>query len=201
MQHQGEKAALFEIASLQAGYFTASQAIAAGYSQKNHHYYIKNGDWIREWRGIYRLARYPVTEDAQYVFWSLWSRDRRGTMQGIYSHETALSLFEISDVNPVKLHMTIPAGFRKSVSTPEILILHKDTLQPDDCEQRAGYSVVKPVPAILTLIKEGTISDDLLIQALHDGIKKGYFVKDHLLKLMAPDGIKSKLHALLKRVR
>jgi hypothetical protein len=200
MRPPDEKTALFEIASMQAGYFTASQAAAAGFSQKNHHYYIKNGDWIKESRGIYRLARYPFADEAQYVLWSLWSCDRKGTIQGIYSHETALSLFELSDVNPAKLHMTVPARFRKSVPTPEILILYKGILQPEDCEQRSGYSVVKPVPTLLTLIKESTISDDLLILALQDGITKGYFIKDHLLKLIMPNDIKSKLSTLLKRV-
>ncbi|MCE5316966.1 MAG: type IV toxin-antitoxin system AbiEi family antitoxin domain-containing protein [Parachlamydia sp.] len=51
---------LFEIAESQQGYFTYQQAIAAGYSDKNHMYHIKTGDWVKVIRGIYRLAKYPV---------------------------------------------------------------------------------------------------------------------------------------------
>lgn len=29
------------------------------------------------------------------------------------SHATALSLYDLSDVNPAKLHMTVPTGFRR----------------------------------------------------------------------------------------
>ena len=99
---------LFQTASEQQGYFTTSQAIKAGFQDATHPYHLKNGDWIREWRGIYRISRYPRTDDGQYVLWSLWARNRKELWQGVYSHQTALSLFELSDVMPEKLHMTVP---------------------------------------------------------------------------------------------
>ncbi|MGB7128727.1 MAG: type IV toxin-antitoxin system AbiEi family antitoxin domain-containing protein [Candidatus Rhabdochlamydia sp.] len=50
------KSTLFEIAESQQGYFTFKQAIAAGFSDKNHRYHVQNGDWIKVLRGIYRLS-------------------------------------------------------------------------------------------------------------------------------------------------
>jgi hypothetical protein len=65
---------LYEIAVTQAGYFTAQQASEAGYRYTNYSYYLQTGAWVREWRGIYRLAHFPEPDDGQYALWSLWSR-------------------------------------------------------------------------------------------------------------------------------
>ena len=104
---------LYDVAETQSGYFTASQAIEAGYSRASHHYHQKVGNWRREGHGIYRLHLYPRMPDEEYVRLMLWSRDRAGNTQAVVSHETALQAFELSDVMPAKIHLTVPEGFRK----------------------------------------------------------------------------------------
>jgi predicted transcriptional regulator of viral defense system len=42
----------------------------------------------------------------------------------VYSHQTALSLFDLSDLMPSRLHMTVPPGFRRSAPIPGAIILH-----------------------------------------------------------------------------
>ena len=103
---------LYEIAEQQAGYFTASQALEAGYSHASQHYHQKAGNWRREGHGIYRLERFPHSADEHYVRLMLWSRDRAGNIQAAASHETALQAYDLSDVMPAKIHLTIPKGFR-----------------------------------------------------------------------------------------
>jgi hypothetical protein len=201
MKNQEAESTLYEVASMQGGYFTAQQANDAGYSQKNHHYYVKNGMWIKEYRGIYRLARYPEPDDSQYILWSLWSRNRNGEILGTYSHETALSLFELSDTNPDKLHMTVTQGFRKTAKVPEILVLHKAAIQRDEIEQREGYNVLKPIPNLILLINEKRVSEEILIQTIRDGIERGYFIKNYLLNMDTDTEVKETLKKLLKRVR
>lgn len=191
---------LYEIAVSQQGYFTASQACSVGYKDNVHPYHIKKGNWIREWRGIYRLTRFPESEDSYLVLWSLWSRDRKGKIQGVYSHETALSLYDLSDANPVKLHMSVPSSFRRTATIPNVLQLHKVTIRDIDYEERLGYKIMKPLPNILRLIKEGTISDEILIQALKDGIKKGYLIRKQMINLEIPDNILKHLKNLLEQV-
>lgn len=46
---------LFEIAETQQGYFTFQQATAAGFSDKNHAYHIKTGDWVKAFR-VYTVS-------------------------------------------------------------------------------------------------------------------------------------------------
>ena len=132
---------LYQVSEAQQGYFTARQAVACGYPTSSHVYHLKVGTWQREYRGIYRLTRFPPTDHAQYVLWSLWSRNRQGVPQGVYSHQTALSLFDLSDLMPARLHMTVPPAFRRNSPTPKVLVLHRGGIVPDEMEERQGFRV------------------------------------------------------------
>jgi hypothetical protein len=54
---------LFDIAEAEQGYFTTAQAVEAGYARSTHTYHVNTGNWVREHRGIYRLRRYPQSEE------------------------------------------------------------------------------------------------------------------------------------------
>ena len=164
---------LFKIASEQQGYFTTAQAIEAGFQDATHPYHVKRGDWVREWRGIYRISRYPRTEEGQYVLWSLWSRNRQGVPLGIYSHQTALSLFDLSDIMPAKLHMTVPPSFRRHSEIPGILVLHRGIIVLQEIEEREGYCVTRPARAIVDLILEESVSVDIVRQAFKEAKQRG----------------------------
>ena len=165
--------ALFEIAEAQEGLFTAKQAESAGFSKKNHSYHVDVGNWTREHRGIFRLAHFPRSEYEQYVLWALWSCNRQEKIEGIYSHETALSFYELSDLNPAKLHMTVPTAFRRGAKTPKILVLHRGNLAPSDYKTVRGFKVVKPLRAIQDLYLENTVQIDFLRQAFNEALKRG----------------------------
>ena len=121
---------LYEIAQSQQGFFTTKQATRAGFAEKTHAYHVKVGNWIREHRGIYRLADFPTAERPDLMLWYLWSQNRQEVPEGTYSHDTALSLHELSDIMPSKLHMTVPKHFRRNSRIPEVLILHRADLMP-----------------------------------------------------------------------
>src|ERR1700677_899050 len=125
---------LFEIAEGQQGYFTAKQAADAGYQLGSQAHHAKSGNWVRVERGIYRLARFSQSSEEQLVIYTLWSRNRAGEPEGVYSHQTALSIHELSDVNPAKLHMTVPSAFRRNAETPKILVLHRASIDEEDVE-------------------------------------------------------------------
>jgi hypothetical protein len=164
---------LFEIAEGQQGYFTAAQAVESGFARSTHSYHVQAGNWVREHRGVYRLRRFPQSADGQLVLWSLWARDRHGIPQGVYSHLTALSIKNLSDANPPKLHMTVPPHFRRGSDPPAILILHKALLSPDEILHERGYAVTIPLRAILDVAQSGDASRDLIQQALTEGRARG----------------------------
>ena len=175
---------LFDVASSQQGYFTSAQATEAGYEDSNHVYHVKHGNWLREVRGVYRLAKFPHSPDGQYVIWSLWSRDRQGNVQGVYSHETALSIYDVSDVMPAKLHMTVPNKFRRGTKIPEILVLHKADLTQDDIAQKQGHRVTTPARTLQDIIEEDTQEENIIQQAVREFKTKGMISKKEIYRII-----------------
>lgn len=175
MENERKEAAkrLYEIAEGQQGFFTTKQAKAAGFAENTHPYHVQAGNWIREHRGIYRLASFPRTERPDLILWSLWSRNRGEAVQGIYSHQTALSLYDLSDVMPAKLHMTVPKNFRRNSEIPRVLVLHFADLPQDDIGTVHGVRVTKPMRTILDLLECGDVPVATLRQALREGLRRG----------------------------
>ena len=56
--------------------------------------------------GLYRMPMVPVTQLDAYMEAVLWT-----SRLGVLSHETALDLHELCDVNPSAIHITVPSGF------------------------------------------------------------------------------------------
>lgn len=188
---------LYEVASGQQGFFTTKQVLSAGYAARTHNYHVGTGAWIRECRGIYRLARFPVSPEAQYVLWSLWTRNRADVPQGVFSHQTALSIHELSDLNPAQLHLTVPTIFRRNSAPPAVLVFHLADLPEDDIEQRQGFRLVRPLRAIADLLREGTESRDHLRQALRQAMARGLITRAGLAQHPA----RREIETLLRGVR
>lgn len=168
---------LYGLAESQQGYFTSGQAMACGYPTSSHVYHMKRGSWLREGRGIYRLARFPASDDSQYVRWTLWSRNRQGVPQGVISNQTALALFDLSDLMPARIHMTVPPSFRRNSAIPKTLVLHRGELADDDIEARQGYRVTRPLRAVVDLLDAPAVSLGHLRQALKEGLERGLIAR------------------------
>lgn len=147
----------------QAGYFTAQQARAAGYSHQAQNYHVKRGNWTRVGRGLFRLPDWPESEHDQYVYWRLWSGDR-----AVVSHESALALHELGEVNPAAVHLTVPPGFR--AGNPAVA-LHKASLPPTDVEERAAFSVTTVERTLLDAA--GTVGQEQLDTAVGEALERG----------------------------
>ncbi|MBT5928032.1 MAG: hypothetical protein HOH33_15605, partial [Verrucomicrobia bacterium] len=145
---------------------------------------VKRNHWIREIRGVYRLARFPESENGQYVIWSLWSRDRKGNIRGVYSHETVLSIYEVSDIMPAKLHMTVPTGFRRGTKIPEILVLHKANLDVKDTTQRQGYRLTTPLRTLFDIMEDGGWDETIIQQAARQFKSKGMLTRKDIYTLI-----------------
>ena len=198
-KHSDSFKRLYDIAEAQQGYFTAKQAESAGFDKKNHHYHVRSGNWIREHRGIYRLAQFPHTDHPDMIAWSLWSRNREEKPQGVYSHQTALSIYELSDLMPAKLHMTVPPHFRRSGGKPKVLVLHRGSLHKDDVESMQGFQVTRPLKTIADLVVENSVSQDHLRQAVREAFRRGLISRSRIEKdsRIAPD-VKKKIEILGK---
>jgi len=159
--------ALFEIAQGQAGYFITRQAASAGYSPQLLAYLgSKKVERVR--RCIYRLVHFPASDHEDLIVLWLWSEQA-----GVFSHETALALHDLSDVLPGKVHLTLPAGWRRRrLRVPSGLVLHfADVGDPD----RASFAAV-PVTAPLRTLRdciEADVAPSLVHQAILQARRRG----------------------------
>lgn len=174
---------LLEIAQAQQGFFTTKQAIRAGFAEKVHGYHVKARNWIREHRGIYRLADFPTPERPDLMLWYLWSQNRREIPEGVYSHNTALSLHELSDLMPSKLHMTVPTDFRRSSAIPEVLVLYKAQLESSDTQEIHGVRVTRPLRTIVDLLRSGNVDPSQLKLAVDEAIRRGLIARREIDRL------------------
>jgi predicted transcriptional regulator of viral defense system len=139
---------LYEIAEGQCGFFTAAQARAAGLHQVRLVQLAKQGDIARETRGVYRVTRFPVTQFGHYMAAVLWPQVRRPDVVGVVSHQTALSIHGLSDVNPARIHLTLPTAVRLRRQVPKVLVIHYADLAPNDVERVEGVPVTTPARSI-----------------------------------------------------
>lgn len=100
----------------------------------------------------------------------LWSRQ-----QGVFSHQTALVLHELSDTQPSKNHVTLPSAWRpRRIRPPASTVLHHADL---DADARAGLGPI-PVTTPLRTIEDAS-ADSLeipwIVQACKAGTRKGLF--------------------------
>lgn len=178
--HRVASQRLFELAQQSQGFFTTKQAKAAGFAENTHPYHVQAGNWIREHRGIYRLAQFPLSDRPDLALWSLWSRNRKEEIEGVYSHQTALSLHELSDLNPAKLHMTVPRHFRRNSRVPGIVVLHHADLPASEVQPGPGYNLTRPLRTVLDLIEAGTVERLFIRQALRQAVERGLITRRQL---------------------
>ena len=171
---------LFEFAEQQQGFFTTKQAKTAGFAENTHSYHVQVGNWIREHRGIYRLALFPTADRPDLVLWALWSRNRNEEVEGVYSHQTALSLYDLSDVNPSKLHMTVPTNFRRNSDIPGILVLHYADLPDRDVQTAQGFKFTRPLRTVLDVIEAGAVERNFIRQAIRQAIDRGLITRQQI---------------------
>ena len=171
MRHpQGNAQVLYEVAAEQGGYFTAAQAREAGYAYSQQHYHRSTGNWLGIDRGIFRLRDFPPGEREDLIRWSLWSRDQKGVPQAVVSHETALTVHDLSDIMPVRVDLTVPRGFRKK--SPAGCSLHFDSLAEEEIEARPGYSVTTPLRTLID-VAGSALSQEHLDVAVRQALERG----------------------------
>ena len=114
---------LRKLAATQHGCFTAAQAIETGYADSVHLYHVKNGKWIRVFRGIYRFADAPETPAARCMAALLWTRDKTGKIQGFLALDTADALRSDALAAEQPIQILVPRGFRRSSDIPDGILI------------------------------------------------------------------------------
>ena len=95
----------------------------------------------------------------------------------MFSHRTALSLHDLTDVNPSKIDLTVPQTFRKGSAIPAVLNLHYASVPDSDREVIAGVPVTTPLRTIVDVWSEGTMPKPTLRTAFAEATRRGTITK------------------------
>jgi len=112
--------------------------------------WVRRGKIERVAHGIYRFKQVPVTPMDKFMLATLWPSGR-----GVLSHETALELHELCDVNPDKIHVTVPPGYRPRRQGGNHYVIHSEMLEEPDLTWHEGIRIVTPATAIRQAIDTG----------------------------------------------
>jgi predicted transcriptional regulator of viral defense system len=158
-----------EIAMDQHGYFTVAQAREAGVGRQAVVMMERRGTIERVSYGLYKDHLVPTSPWGPYMAAVLWPHGTRGVL----SHQSALELLGLSDVNPAKIHITLPRGFRVRRQVPNQYELHHSDLGPQDTTVVEGIPVTTAARTIRDCHKTH-LGPDLLRQAIEDGRRTGW---------------------------
>lgn len=177
----------------QAGFFTAAQALEVGYSYQAQKYHVDVGNWVRVDRGLFRLPAWPEDPEDEYVRWTLWSGGR-----GVLSHESALRIHDLSDVDPARIHLSVPPGFRAADPMVEV---HPAEVPAEDRDEHRGWTVTT-VLRTLADVAGARVSQELVDAAVGDALERGAVTRRRLLhrSVGLPDGAALRLERALSAV-
>jgi len=170
--------AIYETAASQGGYFTLDQARACGLDRYLVRHHAQTGKFRRVWRGVYRITQFPLSPHDEIIA----ARMVVGPEKATVSHETALQIYDLSDVVPRKIHITVPRGSRAgSARTPSPIQIHTTSAPflPGEVVVREGMRVTSPARTIVDAAAHGTMADQV-IRAVREAFERGLTTKREL---------------------
>jgi predicted transcriptional regulator of viral defense system len=165
---------LYDIAENQGGFFKASQAKKLGFAWDRLSKNVKSGRFTRVAHGVYRLTQFPYTpyEDL-FVAWLRTGPD------SVISHDSALSVYDITDVLPHEIHVIIP---RTASRRRKGIRLHTNQLEEGDVTNREGLPITTVARTLADVSTAGLASEQVKLgirQAVQRGMVTMKMLWDH----------------------
>jgi predicted transcriptional regulator of viral defense system len=160
---------LAELANEQFGFLTPDDARERDIDPINLVRMFQRGHLERRATGVYRMRLTPASSLDAYMEAVLWPG--RG-VRGVLSHETALDLYGLSDVNPAKIDVTLPQAHRIRRDVPASYRIHHEDLAGGDVTAFDGIPIVAPARAIRQ-VHAANLGPALVGQAIDHGERDG----------------------------
>lgn len=179
---------LYEIAESQGGYFTAQQAKEVGFSWERLSSNAGTGRFMRIQHGIYRLSHFPGSKYGDlFIAWLNAGKN------SVISHESALSLFDLSDQLPTEIHIILP---RNSSRRKKGFRIHTNILSPEEITWKEGLRVTTVERTLVDVLSDG-IAQEQVELAVQQALKRGLITSESLLN-QASKHSKSMFHRFKK---
>ncbi|WP_020013259.1 type IV toxin-antitoxin system AbiEi family antitoxin domain-containing protein [Promicromonospora sukumoe] len=159
---------LWQVALDQHGLITLSDARGLGISEDAVMMLAQRGKLERAATAVYRFPRFPAGPNEPYMLAVLWTGEPRACL----SHDTALAAYDVSDINPGRVHLTVPRGRRIRRSGGDLYTVHHEDLADDETGWWDEIPTVTLPTAIRQCIDSG-VPTYLIRQALERAPEAG----------------------------
>lgn len=159
------------IAAIQQGYFRTDQALQAGLTRRALRRATERGQIESISYGLYRFAHFPSTTlDELYEIQTL-------SPTGTFSHETALQLYELSDLLPRTTHFSIPpnSGFKPRPG----MTIHHTAIDNSDRTLRQGLWLTS-LPRTLRDCAKAGVDPEQLLSAARQASQRALITPDEM---------------------
>ena len=107
-------------------------------------------------------------------------------------------LYDLSHINPAKLHMTVPRRFRRNSAIPKVLVLHKADLAPADSQDILGVRATTPLRTISDLTLGEKTDRAILKQAIAEGLARGLVTPRQIERADLATGVRAEIDSLME---
>ena len=168
---------LLDLAQDHHGYLRTEDVRDAGLDPKRLVDYERRGVAERVAYGVYRMKAIPPDDLDEYMRAALWPMGA-----GLLSHETALDLYELCDVNPAGIDVTVPHSYRTHRPVPGLYRLHPRNLTSEEATRLRGLPIVTPLRAVLDGI-ETHMRRELIEQAIQTAEQQSLITADDVARV------------------
>jgi predicted transcriptional regulator of viral defense system len=130
---------IMDVAIDNGGYVTPALAAPLGVPAIELRKMVTRGVLVSAAHGVYRVPSLPIDSLDEFILARLWAKGR-----GVTSHDSALLVHELCDINPTKVHISIPHEYRIGKAGAERYAVHRSDLGPDETI-RVGAVVVTTI--------------------------------------------------------
>lgn len=126
--------------------------------------------------GVYRVPSLPLDRHDEFILARFWAAGR-----GVVSHDSALLVHELCDINPSAVHITIPVRYRISRAGGERYEVHSADLSDREVTRIDAVDLTS-IPRTLA-DSVGNVPDYLARQALDTAVGRGAITRAERVQL------------------
>lgn len=125
-----------EVAVDNGGYVTPALVAPLGVPAIELRKMVSTATLVSAGHGVYRIPSLPYDRFDEFILARLWAAGR-----GVISHDSALVVHELCDINPTMVHLTIPTRYRIKRAGGQRYAIHHANLAADEITRLDAVTV------------------------------------------------------------
>ncbi len=163
---------LYQFAEDQAGYFSLAQALEIGIRRNQIYRELKRGKFKKAGWGVYRFVQFPASQ-----FEEIHIAVLSAGQNAIVGFETALYVYDLSDIIPDEIHLILPATSSRRRTGIRV---HTTQLNPADITHFEGLPITT-VDRTLVDCAFAHVADEQIRIAIFQSLRRGMTTRQKLI--------------------